>query len=68
VREVAKRLGVSTKSIYPWPKLFSQPAKVVHAVDAQADDILRLKCDLTKVAEDRDTLKKLSICLDFFEL
>ena len=29
VREVAKRLGVSTKSIYTWQKLFLRPAKVV---------------------------------------
>ena len=28
-REVAMRLGVSTKSIYTWQKLFSRPAKVI---------------------------------------
>jgi transposase len=38
VREVAERLGVSTKSIYTWQKLFSRPAKVVKEVDAQADE------------------------------
>ena len=36
VREVAERLGASTKSIYIWQKLFSRPAKVVKEVDAQA--------------------------------
>ena len=29
VREVAERLGVSTKSNYTWQKQFSRPAKVV---------------------------------------
>jgi transposase len=46
VREVAERLGISTKSIYTWQRLFSRPAKVVQEVDAQADEIRRLKRDL----------------------
>ena len=37
VREVAERLGISTKSIYTWQRLFSRPAKVIQEVDAQAD-------------------------------
>ena len=58
VREVAERLGVSTKSIYTWQRLFSRPAKVVQEVDAQADEIRRLKRDLARVTEERDILKK----------
>jgi transposase len=42
VREVAERLGVSTKSIYTWQKQFSRLAKVIQEVDAQADEIRRL--------------------------
>ena len=49
VREVAERLGVSTKSIYTWQKQFSRPAKVIQEVDAQADEIRRLKRDLARV-------------------
>lgn len=45
VREVAERLGVSTKSICTWQKQFSRPAKVIQEVDAQADEIRRLKRD-----------------------
>ena len=37
VCEVAERLGVSTKSIYTWQRLFSRPVKVIQEVDAQAD-------------------------------
>jgi len=58
VREVAERLGVSTQSIYTWQKLFSRPTKVVKEVDAQADEIRRLKRDLARVTEERDILKK----------
>jgi transposase len=53
VREVAERLGVSTKSIYTWQKLFSRPAKVVKEVDAQADEIRRLRRDLTDLSRIR---------------
>ena len=58
VREVAKRLGVSTNSIYTWERLFSRPAKVIKAVDEQADEIRQLKRDLARVTEERDILKK----------
>lgn len=58
VREVAERLGVSTKSIYTWQTQFSRPAKVIQEVDAQADEIRRLKRDLARVTEERDILKK----------
>ena len=58
VREVAERLGVSTKSIYTWQKQFSRPAKVIQEVDAQADEIRRLKRDLLRVTSGRDILKK----------
>jgi transposase len=51
VREVAERLGVSTKSIYTWQKQFSRPAKVIQEVDAQADEIRRLKRDLVRVTD-----------------
>ncbi|MEO7383531.1 MAG: transposase [Novosphingobium sp.] len=36
VREVAERLGVSTKSIYTWQWLFSRPAKVVDPIHQMA--------------------------------
>lgn len=58
VREVAERLGISTKSIYPWQKQLSRPAKVLRQVNAQADEIRRLKCDLARVTEERDILQR----------
>ncbi len=58
VREVAERLGVSTKSIYAGLKQFSRPAKVIEEVDAQVDEIRRLKRDLARVTAERDIYKK----------
>ena len=58
VREVAERLGIGTKSIYTWQKLFSRPAKLIQEVDCQADEIRRLKRDLARVTEARDILNK----------
>ena len=58
MREVAQRLGISTKSTYTWQRLFSRPVKVMQEVDAQADEIRRLKRDLARVTEERDILKK----------
>ena len=57
VRRVAERLGISTKSIYTWQRLFSRPTKVIKELDAQADEIRRLKRDLARVTEERDILK-----------
>ena len=57
VREVAERLGVSTKSVYTWQKQFSRPAKVIREIDAQADEIRWLKRDLGRVTEERDILR-----------
>lgn len=54
VREVAERLGISTKSIYTWQRQFLRPAKVIQEVDAQADEIRRQKRDLARVTEERD--------------
>jgi transposase len=58
VREVAERLGVSTKSTYTWQRLFSRPTKVIHEVDAQADEIRRLKWDLALVTDLSRTRKQ----------
>ncbi len=46
-----RELGVSTKSIHTWQQQFSRPAKVIQGVDAQADEIRRLKRDLARVTD-----------------
>ena len=57
VREVARRLGVSTPSLYKWLKLFGEPMAKSVDVDHEAEN-RRLKRELARVTEERDILKK----------
>ena len=57
VREVSRRLGVSTHSLYKWMKQFGEPALKSSCVDHEAEN-RRLKRELARVTEARDILKK----------
>ena len=57
VREVSRRLGVSTHSLYKWMKLLAEPASKAPAVDHEAEN-RRLKRELARMTEERDILKK----------
>lgn len=54
VKEVAERLGISTKSLYTWMAKFSKPQRVTD----QEAEVRRLKKGLARVTEERDILKK----------
>jgi transposase len=54
VKEVAERLGVSTKSLYTWMTQFAKPQKQTD----QEVEVRRLKKELARVTEERDILKK----------
>lgn len=56
VAEVAKRLGVSSHSLYEWRKKYSQPP--TSEASNQAAELQRLKKELARVTEERDILKK----------
>ena len=58
VSEVAERLGISTKSLYTWKPLFSQPVTVRNSEADLAAELRRLKKELVGVTEERDILKK----------
>ncbi len=58
VREVAERLGISTKSIYTWQNLFSRPEKMLLPRNAQAVKIRRTMRDLVRLRDARDVLQK----------
>ncbi|MBZ2210120.1 IS3 family transposase [Massilia soli] len=58
VSEVAERLGVSIHSLYAWVKRYGMPEEERKAVDAQCDEMRRLKAELKRVTEERDILKK----------
>ncbi len=57
VADVSNRLGVSTHSLYAWMKRFSKPPVVAE----EAAEIRRLKRELARVTEERDTLKKATV-------
>ena len=57
VREVSRRLGVSSHCLYKWMKLFTEPALKASGVDHEAEN-RRLKRELARVTEERDILKK----------
>lgn len=59
VKDTAIRLGISTKSMYDWIKIY-QP-KTDPQTNKQADEIRRLKGDLKRVTEERDILKKAAV-------
>ena len=60
VREVSRRLGVSTHSLYKWMKLFEEPVSKANSIDHEAEN-RRLKRELARVTEERDILKKATV-------
>jgi len=58
VKDVATRLGISTKSLYDWKALYHKPEKERQQDVLQAREIRRLKAELARVTEERDILKK----------
>ena len=58
VKEVADRLGISTKSLYDWKSMYHKPDPEREQDAVQALEIRRLKAELARVTEERDILKK----------
>ncbi len=58
VPEVAKRLGVTTKSLYDWKKLYGESPERAEQIKAEQAENSRLKKELKRVTEERDILKK----------
>ncbi len=58
VQDVAKRLGVTTNSLYNWRKKYGQGSKKAAQIDDQPAEIQRLRAELKRVTEERDILKK----------
>ncbi len=58
VLDVSRRLGVSTRSMYDWIKLYQKPEGERREEALQAVEVRRLKSELARVTEERDILKK----------
>lgn len=51
ISEVAERLGISTRSLYPWRAQLAKSPRVRSDVAEQAAEIKRMKRELAGVAE-----------------
>lgn len=58
VSEVARRLGVSTNSMYHWLKRYGSSSEHYQEVNEKDAEIKRLQKELRRVTEERDILKK----------
>lgn len=58
VLDVSRRLGVSSKSLYDWMKIYHKPIKECQIDTKQAKENRWLKSELARVTEERDILKK----------
>lgn len=58
VTDVAKRLDVTTHSLYAWIKKFGPDSKEHNAKTESETEIRRLQKELKRVTEERDILKK----------
>ncbi len=58
IPNVANRLGVTTKSLYDWKKLYGESRERAAEIKADQAENQRLKKELKRVTEERDILKK----------
>ena len=58
VPELAKRLGVTTNSLYKWVKRYGESPERAAAIRAEQAETQRLRKDLKRVTEERDILRK----------
>lgn len=60
-KDVAERLGVTTKSIHNWMKQFSTGANDKQKVTELEAEIKRLKAENRRVTEERNILKEATV-------
>ncbi len=58
VGDVARRLGMTSKSLHDWIKQYGQSSGEQEATSAQAAELRALRAELRRVTEERDILKE----------
>mgnify|MGYP003638639499 CR=1 FL=1 len=58
VGDVAKRLGVTPKSLHDWIKRYGDAGSQHQKISSQEDELRALRAELRRVSEERDILKK----------
>jgi transposase len=61
VGEVARRLGVTPKSLHEWVTRYGDNSDQHQMVNAQQAELRRLKADLRRVTEERDILREAAV-------
>jgi transposase len=61
VGEVARRLGVTPKSMHEWIKRYGESSNQHRVVSDQQAELRRLKADLRRVTEERNILKEAAV-------
>ena len=56
--EVAKRLGVTTNSLYNWIKRYGDQGSQHQTISDQQEELRKIKSELRRVTEERDILKE----------
>ena len=61
IADVAKRLGITTKSLYNWRDRYGENAEQHQAKQSSNEELRRLKAELKRVTEERDILKEAAV-------
>ncbi|MFT6449534.1 MAG: transposase [Oleispira sp.] len=61
IADVAKRLGITTKSLYNWRDRYGENAQAYQEKQSSSDELRKLKAELKRVTEERDILKEAAV-------
>ena len=61
VGEVARRLGVTTKSLYDWRDKYGESSAGYEKLKTDQEELRRLKAELKRVTQERDILKEAAV-------
>ena len=61
IADVAKRLGITTKSLYNWRDRYGETAGDYQAKQSTNEELRKLKSELKRVTEERNILKEAAV-------
>ena len=61
IADVAKRLGITTKSLYSWRDRYGENAQAYQEKQSSTEELRKLKAELKRVTEERDILKEAAV-------
>lgn len=61
IGEVARRLGVTPKSVHDWVKKYGDTGSQHQTITSQQEEMRHLKAQLRRVTEERDILKEAAV-------